>query len=88
MGGPPEVHCGRLTGACCTVISLKATNQIRSVMATSKQDASKAAKQLKAKGSTAAQKSVAGSDLAQAKKTAAPSGSAAASPKRAPGKKK
>lgn len=36
-------------------------------MATSKSDASKASKQLKSKGSTAAQKSVAGSDLAQAK---------------------
>jgi hypothetical protein len=38
-------------------------------MTTSKKDASKAAKQLKSSKSTAAQKSVAGSDLAQAKKT-------------------
>ncbi len=37
-------------------------------MTTSKQDASKAAKQLKSSKSTPAQKSVAGSDLAQAKR--------------------
>ncbi len=38
-------------------------------MATSKKDASAAGKLLKAKGSSKAVKSVAGSDLAQAKKT-------------------
>lgn len=37
-------------------------------MSTSKEDASKAGKQLKDKKSTPAQKSVAGSDLSQAKK--------------------
>lgn len=40
-------------------------------MATGKKDASLASKQLANKKSTPAQKSVAGSDLAQAKKTAA-----------------
>lgn len=40
-------------------------------MPTSKKDASKAGKQLQSSKSTAAQKSVAASDLAQAKKTKA-----------------
>ena len=41
-------------------------------MTTSKKDASKASKQLKSKSSTKDQKSVAGSDLAQAKKKTKP----------------
>jgi hypothetical protein len=72
-------------------------------MATSKKDASKAGKQLQAKGSTQDQKSVAGSDLAQTKKSgavgqatpkkAAPpnkasAGGTAAPSKKTPGKKK
>jgi len=47
--------------------SLMRTREVR--MPTSKKDASKASKQLKSNKSTPAQKSVAGSDLAQAKKT-------------------